>query len=173
MNENVKTFKKNQNKLLISAFCGMIAPVLFLVMVIIESLIRPDIILFTILSATLVWAPLSILQNVNFMIFGILTIIFALGFRACLPEPHGKALKSGVWLVIIFGFLIFFAGVFPENYGSGEVHTSVSAFSFLTIIAAQLLIWKGLKNKDNAIWGKYRTYSLISGLLSIIFLIKT
>lgn len=171
MNENVQTFKKNQNKLLISAFCGMITPVLFLVMVIIESLIRPGYSPVHNFVSDLGVGPLSILQNVNFMIFGILTIIFALGFRAFLPEPHGKALKSGVWLVIIFGFLIFFAGVFPENYGSGALHTSVSAFAFLTIIAAQFLIWKGLKNKDSAIWGKYRTYSLISGLLSIIFLI--
>ncbi|MFZ0442928.1 MAG: hypothetical protein WAL81_09860, partial [Methanobacterium sp.] len=37
--------------------------------------------------------------------------------------------------------------------------------------AAQLLVWEGLKGSDFAIWGKYRTYSLVSGLLSIMFLI--
>ena len=63
------------------------------------------------------------------------------------------------------------AGIFPENYLSQGPHNLVSAIAFLTIIAAQLLIWRGLKNADSAVWGRYRTYSLISGLLSIILLL--
>jgi len=74
-----------------------------------------------------------------------LTIVFAIGLRTGLPEPQGKALKSGVLLTLIFGIMVLLAGVFPENYGSGALHTSVSSLAFLSIIAAQLFIWKGLK----------------------------
>jgi len=63
------------------------------------------------------------------------------------------------------------AGVFPENFLSQGPHNYVSATAFVAIIAAQLLIWLGLKSEDSAIWGGYKTYSLISGLLSIILVI--
>ena len=160
-----------QRKQVIFALCGIIAPILFWVMVIVESLIRPGYSPVHNFVSDLGVGSLAILQNINFMIFGILTIGLGLGLHESLTNPRGVSLKSGELLVIIFGILIFFAGVFPENYGSGVLHTSVSAFAFLSIIAAQLLIWKGLKGMDTTIWGEYRTYSLISGLLSIIFLI--
>jgi hypothetical membrane protein len=160
-----------QRKQMIFALCGIIAPILFWVMVIVESLIRPGYSPVNNFVSDLGVGSLAILQNINFMIFGILTIGLGLGLHGSFPTPRGVSLKSGVLLVIIFGILIFFAGVFPENYGSGVLHTSVSAFAFLSIIAAQLLIWKGLKGMDTVIWGGYSTYSLISGLLSIIFLI--
>ncbi len=160
-----------QRKQVFFALCGIIAPILFWVMVIIESLIRPGYSPLHNFVSDLGVGSLAILQNINFMIFGILTICLGLGLQGSLPTPRGVSLKSGVLLVILFGILIFFAGVFPENYGSGVLHTSVSAFAFLSIIAAQLLIWRGLKDTDTTIWGEYRIYSLISGLLSIIFLI--
>lgn len=88
-----------------------------------------------------------------------------------MPSIPRKALKAGVWLVVIFGLCILLAGVFPEDYLSQVPHNLVSATAFVTIIAAQLLIWKGLKNADDSVWGKYRTYSLISGLLSLILVL--
>lgn len=78
------------------------------------------------------------------MIFGILSIGLALGLRNAVPDTKSRAFKSGVWLVIIFALGVFFAGAFPENYQSGGLHTAVSATAFLSIIAAQILIWKGL-----------------------------
>jgi hypothetical membrane protein len=95
----------------------------------------------------------------------------ALGLRSGLPVPQGRALKAGVWFVIIYGLGVLFAGVFPENYLSQGPHNLVSSTAFVSIIAAQLLIWQGLRSKDSAVWGRYRTYSLISGLLSIILVI--
>ncbi len=47
----------------------------------------------------------------------------------------------------------------------------VSSTAFVSIIAAQLLIWHGLRHENSTIWGRYRTYTLISGLLSLIFVI--
>ncbi len=155
----------------ILALCGVVAPIIFFIMVAIESMIRPGYSPFHNFVSDLGVGPLSILQNLNFMIFGILTIGLGFGLRVGLPEPMSRSLKSGVWLVVMFGVLIFFAGVFPEDYGTGVLHTTISAFGFLTIIAAQLLVWRGLSRNDNEIWGGYRTYSLISGLLSIILLI--
>jgi hypothetical membrane protein len=115
--------------------------------------------------------PYALIQNVNFVIFGLLSLGLALGLRSSLPAPQGRTLKAGVWLVIIFSLGVLFAGVFPEDYLSQGPHNLVSATAFLSIIAAQLLIWRGLKNTDSTVWGVYRTYSLISGFLSFALLI--
>jgi hypothetical membrane protein len=160
-----------QRRQIIFALCGILAPIIFWSMVIIESLIRPGYSPVHNFVSDLGVGSLAILQNINFMIFGLLTIGLGLGLHVSLPIPRNRYLKTGIWLVIIFGILIILAGVFPENYGSGVLHTSVSAFAFLAIIAAQLLVWKGLKGSNVPIWGEYRTYSLVSGLLSIILLI--
>jgi len=155
----------------IFALCGIIAPILFTFLVIVASFLRPDYSQIYNFVSDLGVGPYAIIQNVNFVIFGFLVIVFSLGLRSGLSVSQGRALKAGIWFVTIFGLGVLFAGVFPEDYLSGVPHNLVSATAFLTIIAAQLLIWKGLKNADNYIWGKYRTYSLISGLLSIVLLL--
>ena len=162
---------KEQNRLKFYAICGIIGPIFFWFMVIVESLLRPGYSQYYNFVSDLGVGNLAILQNVNFFIFGILTIGLALGLQEGLPRPQGKALKGGIWFVIIFALGIFFAGIFPESFLSANPHNIVSATAFVAVIAAQLLIWKGLKNKDSTIWGRYATYSLISGLLSLILVI--
>lgn len=132
------------------AICGIIAPILFTILVIVESLLRPGYSQIYNFVSDLGIGPNAVLQNINFAIFGILSIFFALGLRSGLPSPSRKALKAGVWLVAIFGLCILLAGVFPEDYLSQVPHNLVSATAFVTIIAAQLLIWKGLKNADDS-----------------------
>jgi hypothetical membrane protein len=159
------------NRLRIFALCGIIAPILFTILVTVASFLRTDYSQIQNFVSDLGVGHYAIIQNINFIIFGLLSIGLALGLRDGLPIPHGRALKVGVYMVIIYGLGIFFAGVFPEDYLSQAPHNLVSATAFISIIVAQLLIWQGLKNEDSAVWGRYRTYSLISGLVSIILLI--
>jgi hypothetical membrane protein len=162
---------KKQRRLKFYAICGIIAPIFFWVMVIIESILRPGYSQYYNFVSDLGVGPLAIIQNINFIIFGILTIGLAIGLRKGLPTPQEKALKIGVWFVILFAIGVLLAGLFPESYLSANPHNIVSATAFVAIIAAQLLIWQGLKNEDSTIWGRYTTYSLISGLLSLILVI--
>jgi hypothetical membrane protein len=168
MTEIVNSNEKQ--KIQFYAICGIIAPVLFLILLIVASILRPGYSPVHNFVSDLGVGSNAFIQNINFMIFGLLSIGLALGLK--MSYPQGKiSFKVGVWLTILFGLFVLLAGVFPENYLSGGLHTSVSAFAFLSIIAAQLLVWRGLKNAEYNIWGLYRTYCLLSGLLSIIFLI--
>lgn len=159
----------------IFALCGIIAPILFTLLVIIESLLRPGYSqLFNDVS-DLGIGPYSIIQNISFIVFGILSIGFAWGLGNKLPHRAGKATK---WLVIVFGLCIILAGVTLFSVGADVTyakdvvsHGLVSAIAFLVIIVAQFLTWLALRGSDSAVWGRYRIYSLISGLLSIITLI--
>jgi hypothetical membrane protein len=171
MNNKDGTLIQTQKNQRLFAICGIVAPILFLLLVVVASLLRPGYSQIHNFISDLGVGPYAIIQNTNFIIFGLLIIGFALGLRGGLPAPQGRALKAGIWLIIIFGFGILFAGVFPENYLSQGPHNLASSTAFLSIIAAQLLIWQGLKNADDSVWGRYRTYSLISGLLTLILLL--
>ncbi len=155
--------------------CGIVAPILFTVLVIVESLLRPGYSQIFNDISDLGLGPYSIIQNISFMIFGILSIGFAIGLGNNLPYRAGKAAK---WLVIVFGVCIVLAGVTLLSAPAGMIyakdvisHGLVSAIAFLLIIIAQFMIWLALRGNDDAVWGRYRIYSLISGLLSILTLI--
>lgn len=172
ININYKISLKKQKYF---ALCGIIAPILFTFLVIVESLIKPGYSQIFNDISDLGLGPYGIIQNINFIIFGILSIGFALGLGANLPYRAGKAVK---WLVIIFGLGIVLAGVTlilssPNIIYAKDVeaHSLVSSIAFLTIIAAQFLTWQALRKSDNTVWKRYRIYSLISGLLSIITLL--
>lgn len=159
----------------IYALCGIIAPILFTFLVIIESLLRPGYSQIFNDVSDLGLGPYSIIQNINFIIFGLLSIGFAIGLGANLPHRAGKAVK---WLIIVFGLCIILAGVTlfsaPVDliYAKDVIsHGLVSAIAFLVIIVAQFLTWLALRRSDDTIWGHYRAYSLISGSLSILTLI--
>lgn len=153
------------------AFCGIIAPILFWFMVMVESILRPGYSQFYNFVSDLGVGPLAIIQNANFIVFGLLSFGLALGLLGGLPTSQGRSLKAGVCFVIIFSLGVLLAGVFPENYLSQGPHNIVSSTAFISIIAAQMLIWHGLKSEDSVIWGRYKSYSLISGVLSIILVI--
>jgi hypothetical membrane protein len=157
-----------KNKQRFYAFCGILAPILFAFLIAVASLLRPGYSQTHNFVSDLGVCPYAIIQKVNFVIFGLLSVGFALGLRGGLPAPMGKALKVGTGFVIIFSLAVMLAGIFPENYLSGVPHQQVSSIAFLSIIAAQLLIWQGLRRGDAVIWGRYRVYSLTSGLLSFV-----
>lgn len=171
-NTTVSQIQKEQR---IFALCGIVAPILFTLLVIIESILRPGYSQIFNDVSDLGVGPYGIIQNINFIIFGLLSAGFAIGLGANLRYRAGEASK---WLVIVFGLGIILAGVTLFFSGPNLVyakddvaHGLVSAIAFLTIIAAQFLTWQALRGSDDVIWGRYRIYSLISGLLSIFTLL--
>ncbi len=95
INEN-DTVTQTRNRQRFYAFCGIIAPIFFWVMVILESLLRPGYSQFYNFVSDLGVGPLAILQNINFIVFGFLSLGLAMGLRGGLPSPQGIALKAGV-----------------------------------------------------------------------------
>lgn len=162
---------KTPRNMRLFTICGIVAPIIFWVMVIIESLLRPGYSQLYNYVSDLGVGPLSILQNINFIVFGILTLIFSYSLKTFYPSPHTRTMKIGILFFILFSLGVLLAGIFPEDYLSQVPHNLVSSLAFLSIIIAQILIWHGLTNENRSIWGKYRKYTLISGLISIFLII--
>jgi hypothetical membrane protein len=153
------------------ALCGISAPIIFIILVALASLLRNDFSQTQNFVSDLGVGPYSYIQNLNFIIFGTLSLFLAFGLKDALPADKSKSLKAGVFFVFLFSLGVVLAGFFPENYLNQVPHNLVSATAFLTIILAQFLIWNGLKKDRSSNWDNYAKYCLISGLLSFIFLI--
>jgi len=170
MANDSRTSLRTRNMWRLFALCGIIAPILFTLIVIVASLLRPGYSQTYNFISDLGVGPYAIIQNVNFWVFGILTTGLAFGLLTSKQAPRGIAYKAGVVFVIIFALGVFLAGVFPEDYGTGKMHSLVSSMAFISIIVAQLVIRWGLRKGEKAVWGSYRLYTLISGLLTLILL---
>jgi hypothetical membrane protein len=160
----------------ITAWAGIFAPLLFAFLVAVESLLRQEYSQISNYVSELGVGSYAIIQNTNFIVFGVLTILFALGIEANLPASRGRSKKGAVWLLTVSGLGVTFAGgtliligVFPDDYVFGA-HTLAAFVAFLALIASQLLTWRALKTDEDALWGHYRTYSLVSGLVSLALL---
>lgn len=158
------------------SWSAIIGPILFTALVALESLLRPGFSQITNFVSDLGIGKYSDIQNVNFIIFGTLSIIFALGLRVTLPENKLSA-KSAVWATVIFGVGIIFAGITLILTGSSSVsssddrsHVISSVVAFLSIISAQFLTWRALRYMENTAWDSYRKYTLISGFMSLLTL---
>jgi len=156
------------------AYCGMIAPVFFGAMVYVEGYLaqgysqvsQP----VSDLGAYSLYGSTATLQNINFWVFGVLVIVFAFGVGKDLPNMGKVPVTLG-----LFGAMVFLAGVFPDQPTPypGGVHALVSIIAFISVIICQFLAWQqfGRKAVAGGNWSKYSTYSLVSGILSVGFLI--
>jgi hypothetical membrane protein len=138
--------------------------------VIVESLLRPGYDQYSQYISELGVGQNAILQNVNFWVFGLLVVAFAVGIQRGLPNARSAVAKVGTGLLVLFGAMVFLAGLFPDSPFPypGQIHIAVSVVAFGAIIWAQLFVWVRLRQESQeGVWGRFRNYSLASGLLSL------
>lgn len=158
-----------------AAWAGIIAPILFTFLVAVESILRQGYSQISNYVSELGVGSYAIIQNTNFIVFGLLSILFALGLEASLPASRGRSKKGVVWLVTVSGLGVVFAGVtllfiglFPDDHVFGaHTHNFHRLPHFNSIPTIDLARSKKL---DDALWGHYRTYSLVSGLVALALL---
>ena len=120
----------------------------------------------------------AVLQNANFIISGLLSIVFALGLGVTISVGARRAGRRAELAVAIFGVGIILAGVtlmlagtivpeIPAYYA----HTTASLIAFVAIIVAQFLTWQAAKGSNQSRWVLYGVYSLLSGIILAILLL--
>ena len=152
-----------------SAWCGIIAPVLLFLTIIILGFLNPDYshIIEGISGLGAVGEPNAIVMNfIGFFIIGILIMFFSFGIHKGINQ--GKESKTGMVFLFLCGVFWVLIGLFPigaVNSFSERVHGLAAFFSFLSGGIGIMIISR--KFKKDAYWKKYSLYSLLSGLIII------
>lgn len=161
------------------ALCGVIAPILFTLIVTILGFLRPSYshVSDTISALGSPGAPNAIVQDANFLVTGLLITAFAFGLRRGIPaakSSRGPALIGAVGVLTFVG-----SAFFPLPVGSAAtttniiiavIHISTALAGFIAFIIATF-VFSRLFRKDS-MWQGYGTYSRVSGVLATIFLLS-
>lgn len=157
---------------------GLFASVLFTLMTIICSSLRPDYDhinqFISELGATNTHYA-TLMNYAGFIPSGLMIILFAISLLSLLPRS--VAGRFGAALVGLFGNGVILAGFFscdkgcPQDDGSFDnmMHNAVSGPAFLSVIIGILLL--AFAFRKPIYWNRFWIYSLISSLVAGVFMI--
>jgi hypothetical membrane protein len=120
----------------LASLAGTIGPVLFLVVVIAEGAVRPGYQPLRGTISELSLGPRGWVQTANFVVFGLLFMIFVRGLKTSLADSRAARLGSTVLFVIGLGVLG--CGLFPAEPWPPS---SMSSAGLLHLVCAMLLVF--------------------------------
>ena len=153
-------------------YCGIIAPVLYIITVIIGAALRQDYshIVNAISELISNGAPNKAVLDVVFNIYNVLLLAFALGGYFALKSAH-RLCRVAMGIFIAVQALSFSWGFFPmdplgaETTFAGTMHNILGGIVALATIIMPLLMGLGLRQTDG--FKNYSAYSFITS--TIIF----
>ncbi len=156
------------------AAAGIVGPVIFAVVVLVQSLLHPDYSQVALpISALAAW-PGGWVQNVNFVVFGLLMIAYAIGLR--LGVRPSRAGVIGPALLVLSGVGLMIAGVFPWRDVGGDFIVPVGHLlgAFLSFLGAGTgLIVISRRMAGDPRWRSVATYALASGIAIVVLFVAT
>lgn len=169
-----RSLPTGSRSLTLSALAGVVGPLLFVLVFTIDGFLRPGYSAIREPASDLGRGPNAWIFNTTLLIFGLLLIIFAIGFGQWLRSLiGGRRATICLVLLILSGVGAVTGGLFAE-YVPGEPTTSLSGLMhglgfltlFGTLMIALLIIGWSLRKDPQ--WGSYGWYSLITALVAFL-----
>src|SRR6266581_3400746 len=139
-----------------SAWAGIVAPILFVALVAVESLLRPGYSQIADWVSYLGYGPNAALQDLNFLLFGALSIVVAIGLGDALPRTREASAQRAERLVAVSGVAVMIAGgslrlvdALPAGVAF-VTHTVGSFVAFGVLLVAMSVTARSLKDADGA-----------------------
>jgi hypothetical membrane protein len=154
------------------ALAGIIAPVWFTALVIVQGFLLPDYShVMMPISAVAAW-PTGWIQNLNFCVVGALTIAFAFGLHMGVQGARGWTVGSA--LLVASGVGLIIAGVFPWTMVDAvPTETPAHVVGAILSFAATglgLIVFSRRMNVDPQ-WRDLATYTMITGFVVLALFI--
>lgn len=164
--------------------CGAIGPLLFILVFLIEGATRPGYSAWRNYVSSLSLSDQGWMQIANFLVFGLLSLCFAVGLRQVLRSGRGSI--WGPLLLGLFGLGLIVAGLFvtdpslgypPGAHGDGPqtlhgtVHGLAGLIVFSSLAAASFVLARRFAGDPN--WKGWAPYSIITGVLVVVFFIAS
>jgi hypothetical membrane protein len=152
------------------AICGVIAPLLFAILVITAASLRTGYSHVSQFISELGYGSNAVVQNADFVLTGLLVILFSYGLHKGVGGGLGS--RVGPAFVAAFGVGLIGAGVFPGDPASPTIQMSHVLFASVAEIAgaAVPLVMCRRLAKDPS-WRGYATLSLLTGIVGLVLLI--
>jgi hypothetical membrane protein len=167
---------KEINKTKLAAWAGMIGPVLFVIVFAIEGLLRPGYSPIRMYMSELSLGPCNWIQILNFIIFGILLLLFTRGSAAVFHK--GKPSKAGPILFAIIGFSLLVSGSLatdPETIFSnqtswhGTLHGIFGALVFSLAPVSCFVFFR--RFREHPKWQLLKWWTFVAGLIFVIAIV--
>lgn len=160
--------------------CGTIGSILFTTTYLIEGITRPDYSALQQAISALSLGPGGWVQQVNFVVFGLLVLCSAYGWRLALKPGAGSIMYPLLKVILGLGLIVdgFFSQDPAPGYPLGAVLTPLTLhgeihviFAFVTITALALSCFVLARRfVVEPRWRGWTAYSIVTGLLTIIFI---
>ncbi len=169
---------RSNSKLKILSLCGILAPIVYVVALIVGNILDPSYsqVGKTVSELIAKGAPNRDLLNAIFIIYNILTIPFALGMSYGLRKGWARNVIFAA--LVINGILgVAWTLFFPLDVGgksvslTGQLHLIVGALVVPLIFALELSFWRSAK-KDSR-WKGYDKFSLTIFAVTFVFGLAT
>ena len=155
------------------AIAGIVGPSMFVVVALVQSLLRPEHSLVADPISALAAGPSGWVQDVNFLLFGSLMIAYAIGLHLGVRPTRGGVL--GLTFLVLSGVGLVWAGLFPATDATGASQDDrvlhIVAFSMTFLGAGIGLIVMSRRMAGDPRWRSIATYALATGIAVLILLL--
>jgi hypothetical membrane protein len=156
------------------AAAGIAGPLIFAVVALVQSLLRPDHSLVAHPISALAAGPSGWVQDVNFLVFGSLMIVYAIGLH--LGVRPSWAGVVGPAFVVLSGVGLVWVGLFPAIDATGAFDENrvlhILGFIMTFLGAAIGLILMARRMARDPRWRSLGTYTLVAGIaMLVLFLV--
>jgi hypothetical membrane protein len=155
------------------AVAGIVGPILFAVVALVQSLLRPEHSLVADPISALAAGPSGWVQDVNFLVFGSLMIAYAIGLHLGVrPTRWGVV---GLAFLVLSGVGLVWAGLFPATDATGarwdDRVLHIVAFPMTFLGAGIGLIVMSRRMAGDPRWRSLATYALATGIAVLVLLL--
>ncbi len=169
-----KLLPSNLSIACLATLSGMIAPVMFFVILAIVETLQSGYNLIQETISRLALGPYGSLQTIAFIIFGLLLIVFAIRLGLAIDSTSRSA-RVGIFFFTIIGVGFIIVGIFPtDTPGVAQtlhalIHKGTSVTIALLFPLACLAVAPALKGDTR--WKGIFVYTIVTGTLTLILLI--
>ncbi|MBB5867781.1 putative membrane protein [Allocatelliglobosispora scoriae] len=157
-------------RLLLAA--GIVGPVLFVLTFTVAGWLRPGYSALASAVSDLGVGSTAWIQNANFLLFGILLIAFAAGFRRVASELIGGHATGGAILIATTGIGMLGAVLFPAKPPTEILHFLLG-FLIVIVSAIAAAFYLGRQFRRVPEWRVLARYSTWTGLIAVALVLVT
>ena len=155
------------------AVAGIIGPVVFAAVAFLHSLLRQDHSLVAHSISALAAGPSGWVQNVNFLLFGLFMIVYAIGLH--LGVRPSRAGVVGVVFLVLSGVGLLWGGLFPATDAMGAFDEDrvlhIPGFIMTFLGGGIGLIVMSRRMARDSRWRSLATYALVTGIAMLVLIL--